>query len=152
MVDSTTIRQALIGAGAGAAGSLAVAAMRSFDDRYAPKTSTPFKVTPKQFLTQRAHVPATLEPAAETILATLYGMIFGALYGSFRPNPTHANRHGIALGVLVWMLSYLGWLPAIGFTRGVWRWSIPQLGGALLRHVTYGVVTTNAYAAIRDAV
>ena len=56
------------------------------------------------------------EMMAATLLAHLgYGAATGSLYAVLDPTiPLDSRLKGALAGLIVWMASYLGWLPALG--------------------------------------
>lgn len=56
---------------------------------------------------------------------------------------------GAALGLAVWAIGYLGWLPAVGLMPPVTRQRPAQVAAPILNHVVYGLVTAGAYHAMR---
>ena len=56
---------------------------------------------------------------------------------------------GTALGLSVWAIGYLGWLPATGLMPPLTEQRPAQVAGPILNHVLYGIVTAGAYHAMR---
>jgi hypothetical protein len=52
---------------------------------------------------------------------------------------------GLILGASAWAAGYLGWLPAMGLMRPVWRQNAPQAFAPAAEHAVYGMVTVAAY-------
>jgi uncharacterized membrane protein YagU involved in acid resistance len=150
----------LIGPGivAGMAGTCVMMAMRSFDQKYAPKTVPPAREDPGDFLVSAAaravhasgSIPKPVEQAASLAAKSGYGALFGVLYGLWRGRGRSRSAlvDGTALGGLVYGASYLAWMPAFGVTQPVWKQQFPEIAGELLRHVAYGVATAAAYETI----
>jgi len=143
---------------AGLTGTAVMMAMRSFDQRYAPRTIARTKEDPGAFGVHAAEraigmagaVPASIEKAAALATHASYGTLFGVLYGLWRGRgkARSALNDGIVLGTVVYAAGYLGWMPALGLSKPVWKQEFPELAGELLRHVAYGVATTAAYGMI----
>ena len=69
-----------------------------------------------------------------------YGAVFGITYALFDHRiPIHSSLKGALAGVVLWMGSYLGWLPALGIltpaTRHPWRRNLLMI----VAHVIWGV-------------
>ncbi len=56
---------------------------------------------------------------------------------------------GTALGLAVWAVGYLGWLPATGFMPPISEQRPAQVAAPILNHLLYGLVTAGAYHAMR---
>jgi hypothetical protein len=74
-----------------------------------------------------------------------YGAGAGAAYGLLDPAlekaiPPPACR-GAAYGLAVWLLSYFGWLPAVGITSPQLRRPIRRNTTLILSHLVWGVTT-----------
>jgi uncharacterized membrane protein YagU involved in acid resistance len=71
-----------------------------------------------------------------------YGTAAGALYAplaKYLPIPPAVK--GIAFGLLVWTVSYLGWLPAMGIMRPATEHPQGRNVLMILAHVVWGLVT-----------
>ena len=73
-----------------------------------------------------------------------YGASAGALYGAWRGDREGHFSNGVAFGVGVWTLSYLGWVPFAGVLP------LPQedpnrAARLLLGHVVFGTVLSVVY-------
>ena len=69
-----------------------------------------------------------------------YGALFGAIYAIFENRiPVQSSLRGALAGIVLWIGSYLGWLPAIGIlrpaTRHPWRRNLLMI----VAHVIWGV-------------
>ncbi len=70
-----------------------------------------------------------------------YGTIVGALYmplAAEAPGPPPLK--GMAFGVLVWVLSYLGWLPMTGLLSSAARHPAERNGLMITAHLVWGAV------------
>jgi putative membrane protein len=153
----------LIGAGlaAGLAGTGVMMAMRCFDQRYAPKTIAKTRDDPGAFMVHAVEraagiasaVPKSVEQSAMLAARTGYGALFGVIYGLWlgRGKRRSALGDGVVLGAAVYSAGHLGWLPALGLTKPVWKQEFSEVAGELLRHVAYGVTTAAAYGMIDAA-
>jgi len=150
----------LIGAGAaaGLTGTGVMMAMRLFDERYAPMTIAKMKEDPARLLVHAAEratgiagaVPKSVEKSAALATHAGYGTLFGVLYGLSRGRRKSRSAlvDGVVLGAVAYAAGHLGWLPALGLSKPVWKHEFPEIAGELLRHVAYGVATTAAYGMI----
>ena len=67
------------------------------------------------------------------------GVLFSVLHARRRlPGP--AIVHGVAFGMMVWALSYLGWVPALGILPPAHRDRSGRRRTMVLGHVVYGAV------------
>ena len=86
------------------------------------------------------------EPEARTV-ATLashfgYGAAAGAVYAPIAERvPGHPAVKGAAFGLLVWTLSYLGWLPATGVLRPATQHSARRNTLMIVAHLVWGATT-----------
>lgn len=98
--------------------------------------------------------PATR--AEEQALATVahfgFGAAAGALYGALargiRPGPL-APALGTTFGTAVWLVSYQGWVPALGILPPASRDQPGRVGTMLVAHWVYGAVLGIALALLR---
>jgi uncharacterized membrane protein YagU involved in acid resistance len=146
-----------IGAGlaAGLAGTGVMMAVRSFDQQYAPQTVARPAVDPALAIVKAAElstgmsrfVPEPVERSAAQAAHIGYGTLFGLLYALLRGrhHARSALADGMLLGAAVYALGYLGWLPAAGLAKPIWKQRYPQIAGELLRHSVYGVATAAVY-------
>lgn len=65
------------------------------------------------------------------------GSVFGLLHRRSR-GQLRALIAGVGFGLLIWAISYMGWIPALGLLRGPWRQRRAQAYMPLLAHVVYG--------------
>jgi uncharacterized membrane protein YagU involved in acid resistance len=145
------------GVAAGLAGTAVMIAARYFDQSYAPRTVPKTREDPGAFLVHAAErltrtsrsVAKPVEKSAAMALHVGYGTTFGALYALWRGRrPGSALRDGALLGAAVYAASYLGWLPAVGLSRPIWKQKFPEIAGELTRHVAYGIATAASYGAL----
>ena len=74
-----------------------------------------------------------------------YGAGTGGAYGLLDPALEKAIPHpagrGAAYGLAVWLLSYFGWLPAVGITSPQFRRPLRRNTTLVLSHLVWGVTT-----------
>ena len=78
----------------------------------------------------------------------VYGATFGAAYAAARHKSKHPVLEGTLLGVGVWAVGYLGWLPAAGLIKPVWKEDPKRTLAEVARHAAYGVATAAVFEAI----
>ncbi len=67
-----------------------------------------------------------------------YGFGMGLLYGALVSDKTHPVTKGIAFGLTVWTVSYLGLLPAIGLFRPATQQPMRRNALMIAAHVVWG--------------
>ncbi len=81
------------------------------------------------------------------VLHFAYGTIVGAVYAPLAAEaPGLPPLKGMAFGVLIWVLSYLGWLPMTGLLSSATRHPAERNGLMITAHLVWGTVI----AAITD--
>lgn len=150
---SPLIRQMLLGACAGVAGTVAMTAvMRRLHERLPPSQRYPL---PPRELTDRI-VPRGLKSGDEdareqwTTLAHFgYGAAVGACF------PVVARGSGMVVGslygVCVWAVSYLGWVPAFGVLRPAIRHPWRRNSLMIASHLVWGGVLALTLRELRAA-
>jgi uncharacterized membrane protein YagU involved in acid resistance len=104
----------LIGAVAGFVGTMAMtAAMRRLHERLPAEERYP--LTPREIIdsvAERQELHLGNEAAKDATLAGhfLYGAACGSLLGAI--DPQMGRRSGALGGMIVWLVSYMGWIPA----------------------------------------
>ena len=149
-----------LGAAAGMAGTVLIYALRTGSQKWAPSTVPPMRREPGEFMVEKAEelldyrtrekIPRTVETSAAKALSFGYGMTFGALYAALRPKGGSILLDGVLLGLLTWAAGYLGWLPATGLMRPVWKQSAPEAIAPVVRHAAFGAATVAAYDALAE--
>jgi hypothetical protein len=134
----------LAGALAGVAGTLALVAMESFDERYAPATVV--GRAPVNGFQPRARDPLPRRQQARRLLRRAgHGALGGALYAVARGPAAAATPlgEGMAIGFLAFAHEF-AWQMAAGVKP---RPSVvfPALVGETVRHLAYGVATAAVY-------
>ena len=136
----------LIGAVAGIVGTYAMTAAMNRLHRRLPKEER-YPLTPREIIDSAAEKVGA-EPSGETAkdLTTLGHFAYGAACGSLiaAADPKPAKTAGAAAGVAIWLVSYMGWLPAVGLlkpaTRHPARRNLLMLGV----HLVWGAATAAA--------
>lgn len=88
-----------------------------------------------------AHTNAASETALTAAGHWAFGMAGGAIFGvlhRFLRLPISAPVHGLIFGLLVWFVSYMGWIPAVGLLRHPKRQRWDQALMPALAHIVYG--------------
>lgn len=67
-----------------------------------------------------------------------YGVGMGAGYGVMVPKWVRNPVTGVGYGVLVWAVSYAGWIPALGIMPPPWRDRRNRAVTMFLAHLVYG--------------
>ena len=70
-----------------------------------------------------------------------YGMGGGAVFGLLRRRldpPLPGAIQGIIFALGIWVISYMGWVPAVGLMPAVWNQRPDRALELLLAHVVYG--------------
>lgn len=89
------------------------------------------------------------EQRKQATLTAHYG--FGAFSGAFFPLLDRTESpwlYGTLFGVLVWGLSYLGWVPATRLMPPATRQPRARVGLMILAHVVWGSATALTYRAL----
>lgn len=85
------------------------------------------------------------QTALTLLLHFLFGAAVGSLYGMVEGNiPLRGLVKGLLAGVAVWIVSYLGWLPAFGIlppaTEHPWRRNLLMIAAHLIWGLTLGAL------------
>lgn len=136
------------GALAGITGTLAHTLVMLTWFRFLPR-SEQYPVPPREITTQVARkagvshcLSGTEQRLATWINHFAYGALTGALYPAFRrPQAGSPVRVGILYGLLVWAVSYLGWLPKLGILKSATKWPPGRNAMMIAAHVAWGGVT-----------
>ena len=160
LLEDGLIKRLALGGAAGVAGTFAIQGLLVASQKWLPQAMPPMRQDPGEFMVERAEetlpettqqqVPEVVETAAVRSLAIGYGLTAGALYGGLRAGDPHLVRDGAALGLTIWAVGYLGWLPALRLTPPIGQQTPPQVIGPAVQHIVYGFVTTAAYAWLRN--
>jgi hypothetical protein len=144
-----------LGAAAGFAGTIALAAVRSANQKWIPEATPPMTEDPGQFMVRKAkqvlptaardRIPPKAEATAMKLLPFAYGMAFGTAYATARPAVKRALGEGVLLGLATWAVGWLGWLPRTGLMPPVWRHTPKQIVRPLAEHALFGLATVAGY-------
>jgi len=82
-----------------------------------------------------------------------YGTSMGAVYGMVEPHCRSAPPvvSGMSFGFVVWALSYLGWLPAMGMDASATREPLQRNALMIVSHLIWGGTTGLLTAATQTA-
>jgi hypothetical protein len=159
--DAQGLSRLAFGAAAGFAGTLAIQAFMTANQKWFPSAAPPIRQDPGEFMVEsveaalpvavRERIPEAMESSAAKLLALGYGLTFGALYATYRPEGGAPLRDGIALGVANWATGYAGWLPALGLMPPIWQQRPQQVTAAVVEHVVYGIATVAAYRWLQES-
>lgn len=149
-----------LGAVSGFVGTFALQGLRSASGEWLPQTMAPIRQDPGEFMVERAEealpsglqerVPEVAETVAGRSLAVGYGVTAGALYASFRPEAENVLLEGAALGLGVWAVGYLGWLPALELMPSVREQDPAETAAPVVRHLLFGLATVGIYHWLSD--
>jgi hypothetical protein len=155
-------KRIILGAAGGFIGTLAIQALLTASQKWAPNTVPPLRQDPGEFMvktgeealpeTVRQRIPQVVETGAARMLAIGYGLTFGSLYTLLRPQGGSPLVDGVILGIANWATGYLGWLPALGLMPPVWQQKAPQAMAPIAEHALYGMVTVAMYDWLRERV
>lgn len=142
----------LAGALAGGVGTYAMTmAKRCLFPKLPPAERYP--LPPREITQDVVERVAGREVADEELLldATLashfaYGAASGAVFAMLGLHEKHPVANGVAFGVAVWAVSYLGWLPAAGILTPATRHPPARNALMIAVHVVWGGVTGDAVA------
>jgi hypothetical protein len=158
MNNSDLVQRLALGAAAGLAATLALQVVRTSTQKLIPEAVPPIRKDPGEFMVEQAEellpeetrdeIPDTAEAAAAKSLAMGYGMTFGALYGALRDGDSNSVVDGLALGLGVWAIGYLGWLPATELMPPIADQTSEQVATAVLQHALFGLMTTTVYRSL----
>jgi uncharacterized membrane protein YagU involved in acid resistance len=113
----------------------------------------PAKIT--QAALDAAGMRAGVDDATETALTVAnhwaFGTVAGTLFGAVSPVlrlPLPPALQGTVFGLVVWFISYMGWVPAAGLMRHPRQQRLDQALMPLLAHVVYGLTLGMAFGAL----
>jgi uncharacterized membrane protein YagU involved in acid resistance len=135
------VRKVATGGLAGTAATVAMSAWQAAGQLTGPYGEQPPKrlvraVAGKLGRPARRHGPVTWPLTAAAHLG--FGAASGALYAMVLPRSTAVR--GTAFGLVVWAVSYAGWIPAMGVLPPPHRDNPRRVWTMLIGHVIYGSV------------
>lgn len=150
------------GAASSIAGTLALHLAHETAYKYARQTLPPMYEEPGHYVVRKTedllsdHAKSRItekhRDRAATALSFTYGAVWPALYLALRGRHPHVLLDGIALGVGVWGIGSLGWLPALRLSPPVSEQTPVQVLSNVAEHALYGVLTVAAWRGIRAVV
>ena len=138
----------VIGAVAGFVGTMAMtSAMRRFHARL--PASEQYPLTPREIVDSALDPPD--EAAKDVTVAAhfIYGAGCGALLAAAEPRPS--KTVGAAAGLVVWVASYMGWIPALNLLKPATRHPFRRNALMIGVHVVWGTATAAAMRELADA-
>ncbi|MGN6368606.1 MAG: hypothetical protein ACTHN5_10125 [Phycisphaerae bacterium] len=149
------LKRAAEGALGGLAGTAVIQGLTIANKYVAPEMEPPEAEDPASFMLWQGEkhlpretwmkVPASVETVAGFGLSFAYGATFGAVYGALRGESgaklSTTMLDGAVVGLGVWAVGYLGWLPAAGLIPPVTKREVKQEIGPVVEHLAYGVAT-----------
>jgi uncharacterized membrane protein YagU involved in acid resistance len=87
-------------------------------------------------LDEEVHTQASL--AAHFAFGAAAGAVYGMIAAPLRPNPVVG---GALFGLVVWSVSYFGWLPAVGLHRGAHNEPVGRNLLMIAAHLVWGPIT-----------
>lgn len=143
MPRSNLANRALYGALAGIVGTAAMTLGMRLLHRSLPEHER-YPLPPREII-ERIRPDGPDRPALTQLAHYAYGALTGALYGMARRSPSPAE--GAAYGVLVWTVSYLGWIPGARILNPATRHPVRRNALMLAVHLIWGGFTA---LALRD--
>jgi len=134
-----------LGAVAGVAATFVMQGMMTASGKLIPGSSPPIKQDPGEFMAGKVPLPEAVRPWAAKSLQLGYGMTPGALYGALRARRGSPVFDGALLGIGVWAVGYLGWLPATDLMPPITEHEPKQIVVPLVQHALFGVAVAAAY-------
>jgi uncharacterized membrane protein YagU involved in acid resistance len=142
---SLSSRRLLTGAIGGLVGTAAMTAAMRRMHRHLPEAER-YPLPPREIIQSMARPTEADRWAGEGELQDLtlgahfaYGAATGALYAALRPGDGIAA--GAGYGLLVWAVSYLGWIPGLGVLQPATRHPFRRNGLMLAAHIVWGATT-----------
>ena len=134
-----------LGAVAGVAATFVMQGMMTASGKLIPGSRPPIKQDPGEFMAGKVPLPEAVRPWAAKSLQLGYGMTPGVLYGALRARHRSPVFDGALLGIGVWAVGYLGWLPATDLMPPITEHEPKQIVVPLVQHALFGVAVAAAY-------
>jgi len=145
------LRRLRLGAGAGVAGTVVMSGVMLAADRFGRLGLPP----PQAISEQTMQLASGARPAASTgralgLVAHLgFGAAGGAAY-ALLPRVLGPDLRGLGWGLLVYAVSYQGWVPAMGALPPATRDRRDRVAVMIFAHAVYGSVLGRAEQALRQ--
>ncbi len=138
----------VVGAIAGFVGTMAMTGAMQRLHRRLPERER-YPLTPREIVDSSLNLEA--EAARDVTLAThfAYGAACGALIAAADERP--ANATGAGAGLMVWLASYMGWIPAVGILKPATRHPVRRNLLMILVHLVWGAATASAIRELGEA-
>ena len=147
------------GAASSVAGTLALHMAHEAALKYARPSLPPMYEEPGHYVVRqtedllptaaKSRITGKHRDRAATALSYTYGAVWPALYLALRGRHARVLVDGAALGVAVWGIGYLGWLPRLRLSPPVSEQTPLQIVSNVAEHALYGVLTITAWRALR---
>ena len=138
----------VIGGIAGFVATMAMtAAMRRLHQRLPGKERYP--LTPREIVDSAAAPAAEIAPDLTLAAHFLYGAGCGALIAA--ANPRIGPFTGATAGGMVWLTSYMGWIPAAGILKPATEHPLRRNAAMLGAHLVWGWSTAKAISELAAA-
>jgi uncharacterized membrane protein YagU involved in acid resistance len=138
----------VIGAVAGFVGTMAMtSAMRRLHARLPAGERYP--LTPREIVDAAAGPPNEAAKDLTVVTHFLYGAACGALLAAAEPRPS--KRLGAASGAVIWLASYMGWIPALNLLKPATRHPFRRNALMISVHFVWGTATAAAMRELADA-
>jgi hypothetical protein len=151
----------LLGAVSGAAATFVLQALMKQTAKTFPDSKPPMKGDAGEFMVDKAEsllsestrekIPEKAEAVAAKSLHLGYGMTAGVLYAVLRGNNGWLLVDGPLLGLAVWGVGYLGWLPATDLMPPITEHSPQQVIAPIVQHAVFGLAAVSAYQGMTRA-
>jgi hypothetical protein len=162
MSHNNFVERVALGVAAGVAATFLLQGIRTTEQKLLPETMPPIREDPGEFMVEQAEellseetreqLPTVIETVTAKSLALGYGMTAGAIYGVLRPRAGNLLVDGTVLGLGVWAVGYLGWLPALGLMPPLQQQETEQVAGPIVQHVIFGIATVATYQWLHDLI
>jgi len=152
--ETTFLQRVALGAVAGAGATILLQGVRKASAKAIPEGKPPMRKDPGEFMAHialPAGAPDALHDAAAKSLQLGYGMTSGALYAAMRAQSASPLIEGVLLGLGVWAVGYLGWLPALDMMPPITEHTPKQITVPIVQHVLFGIATATVYDAMMSA-
>ena len=143
----------IIGGIAGFVGTMAMTAAMRRAHRLLPGKER-YPLTPREIVdsaSEQLEMPLAEEATrdATTLAHFAYGAAMGALIAAMNPDPK--KRGGALAGGVIWLASYMGWIPAVGALEPATRHPARRNSLMIGAHLVWGSATAAAIRELRLA-